>query len=235
MFNVVVVKYLPPVTFQAVSRLVRGSNLLDFVFTCHVVMKGHVTCSHMLAHISRWETDEVLAFLIDILGKWGVKGRDCPVLRVLDAEQQMPLCLTPPWDRRSGSQPDRCPADRCLARCHRKVPSLPLLLGNSLHFFPSQSLPHLHPSRPVTSTQHRSAGPVARRGSGRGGQEGSPVQLALLSLLLPPTAGSRPSPKRGRSKRGRSGERACNLTIICICWHLHWLTFTLWKVVGVQY
>lgn len=45
--------------------------------------------------------------------------------------------LRPLWDVKSGSWPDTCPANCCLAKCHQKVPSFPPMLGG-----PPPLLPH---------------------------------------------------------------------------------------------
>lgn len=101
-----------------------------------------------------------------------------------------------PWDVRSGSQPDKCPANCCLAR--KSLPS-PHCWGAASTPFLSQPLPHptqAHLS-PQLDTSLQALWP--HRGSGRGereeGRRENPFLLPSLSLRLPPPT-SRPQPPR---------------------------------------
>lgn len=202
MFNAVVVKYLSPVV-QAVSRLVRGSHLLGF---CSDVPCGDEGTCTMFSHVTP-------------ISLWGF-GIPCWKGRHGLADAHRSLCPDIPLGYEERVTAWRVLLTTAWPGATGRSLSLPALLGNPLHFFPSQPLPHRYPSRPVTSTQ-----PLCRaRGQKRqweGGRKGSPFQLPLLTLLLlPPTAGSGPFPRRGRL-----GELAHNLTMICmfdICsdWHL---------------
>lgn len=135
-----------------------------FLLSLHVTRPPQYVSPKFAVGKYRWAS----AFVPDLLGKGNRKCCDYSMQYGMDFQRgDAVTCVPPPLGYR---EPDKCPPDCCLARCHRKSLPSPCCWGTPPFYYRS---PRPSPSWQTGHTSSRGGGGVDQVEAGRewGGRE----------------------------------------------------------------